>query len=143
MFLSTYLFNNLHFQCQEISILHVFFFFFLSGVLPVQVVPGSGLQSNGHNLSREGDIQCLILSWKQRLKRGRYNLRAIYNSGHIRFVSIDNFFGDFPELSIYNFFVFNLGLDCLCIATLCIFLQQLWMVLNAERVKPTAPCDRY
>lgn len=36
-------------------------------------------------------------------------------------VSIQHLIGDLPEPSGSNLFVFNLGLDCLCIARLCIF----------------------
>lgn len=54
------------------------------------------------------------------------NFGVIYNSGFCRFSSVHYLVGNPPEitgsnLSFFLFFFFNLDLERLCIATLCIF----------------------
>lgn len=42
---------------------------------------------------------------------------------HWRFASVENLVGDIPELLRSKLFAFDIGIDCLCIATLCISLD--------------------
>lgn len=73
-------------------------------------------------------------------------LVAIYIRRYRRFPSIHNLVGDLQELPGSSLFASNLGMDCLCIATLCIFRTpcracgQFWM---KQMPYYTAPCDRY
>lgn len=48
--------------------------------------------------------------------RGRYGLEAIYNSGRSCTAFIQNLADNLSELSGSNLFVFNFGIDRLCIA---------------------------
>lgn len=83
--------------------------------------------------SREGWGEEPRLCWRGKVDRG-----AIYNRC---FDCIKNLLSDLPGLLESNFFVFNISLDCFCIATITIF-QQLLGVSDAGSVKPHR-LDRY